>query len=426
MHAMHTLLPCLFLVCCASAEPDLRKPQTATAGNPTGDTAAVFHVWSPDGSRFKLRCTDTLTTLSSQGGGLIPLTDTDRATYLQRYAAQYTDAALYFCSILRCGEGNPTITLLNLRDDDHDLLWLSYDIYGRMNGLDTLISSYGDGQLTTTEIAYRDQYGSLLIAQVRHETFRDEQDTMAYMIDTLIFQSSSSRVDEVPTDPNVPPEHYSLMREPRDLTRHWMEQFANSAPTKVERRSLMSVVPPGKQVFQVAIGDLNGDSWNDYALVLQDDPDGVRDLQIVFTVHDGRGFAQQALYAGLLPDRHSGGFHDPIGEPGLSGISIEGGHLVIARFEGSAWKSESRQEFTYSPKLDGFFLTLEQGRSYHAPTVDVMDAELASYEAMQQQGKALSAEEVERVAFLRKMKEDYMYKPVHYPIGNKPLGSWKY
>jgi len=245
---------------------------------------------------------------------------------------------------------------------------------------------------------------------------------MAYLIDTLLFESGLTRVDELPTDPDVPNEHYSLIREPRDLTRHWMQLFTYSAPTKVVWRSLMQVVPAGRTVFQTAIGDLNGDGWNDYALVLQDDPDGPRDLQIVFTDRE-RGFAQKALYTGLLPDRNSGGFHDPIGEPGLSGISIEGGHLVIARFEGSAWKSESRQEYTYAPKLDGFFLTMEQGRSYHAPTVDVMDEELAAYEAMQQRGQALSPEDAERVAFLRKMKEDYRYKPVYHPIGEKPLGK---
>ena len=380
--------------------------------------------WSPDSTRFRLGCTDTLTTSREQRGGLIPVTDSERAIYLQRYAPRYADAALYFCSILRCGEGNPTITILDLRHDDQDLLWLSFDRDGRLNGLDTLISSFGDGQQATTGIAYRNPYGSLMIAQVSRETFRDEQDTMAYLIDTLLFESGLTRVDELPTDPDVPPEHYSLIREPRDLTRHWMEQSTYSAPTKVLRRSLMQVVPAGKTVFQTAIGDLSGDGWNDYALVLQDDPDGPRDLQIVFTDRE-RGFAQKALYAGLLPDRNSGGFHDPIGEPGLSGVSIADGRLVIAHFEGSAWKSESRAEYTFSPKLDAFYLTMAQGRSYHAPTVDVMDEELAVYEAMQQQGKALSAEEVQRVAFLRKAVEDYAYKTKHYPIGEKPLGSPK-
>jgi len=389
------------------------------------DKAAMANGWSPDSARFARKCTDTLTTDRDQGKGLIPLTEADRAAYLQRFAPRYADAALYFCSILRCGPGNPTITILDLRHDDQDLLWLSYDHYGRLNGLDTLISSFGDGQQATTEIAYRNPYGTLMIAHVSPETFRDEQDTMAYLIDTLLFESGLTRVDELPTDPDVPNEHYSLIREPRDLTRHWMELSTYSAPTKVLRRSLMQVVPAGRIVFQTAIGDLNGDGWNDYALVLQDDPDGPRDLQIVFTDRE-RGFAQQALYTGLLPDRNSGGFHDPLGEPGLNGISIEGGHLVIARFEGSAWKSESRQEYTYAPKLDGFYLTMEQGRSYHAPTVEVMDEELAAYEAMQQRGQALSPEDAERVTFLRKMQEDYRYKPVHYRIGEKPLGNLKY
>lgn len=425
MRSVQLLLPCLLLACCATAEPDTHPQRAEAAASPEVDTAAMVHGWSPDSTRFKLSCTDTLTTSREQGGGLIQLTDADRATYLQRHAPDYADAVLYFCSILRCGAGNPTITILDLRDDDQDLLWLSYDRDGRLTGLDTLISASGDGQEATTERAYRDRYGSLLIEQVSRETFRDEQDTMAYLIDTLLFESGIMRFDELPIDPEVPPEHYSLIRTQRDLTRHWMELSTYSAPNKVHRRSLMQLSPPGKQVIQVAIGDLNGDSWNDYALVLQDDPDGERDLQIVFTDRE-RGFVQKVLALGLLPDRNSGGFHDPIGEPGLSGITIVDGHLVITQFGGSAWKWESRAEYTYSAKLDGFYLTMEQGRSYHAPTVETMDEELATYQAMQQQGQVLSPEDAERVAFLRKAVEDHALKTVHYPIGEKPLGDLKH
>jgi len=429
MKLLSGLLFTFTLVRCASSSFDALAQEPAEAEAPVVTTTAQVPGWTLDTAKFIRSTTDTLYADRYQGPGrrhaLLPLTDTDRITYLQRFAPLYTEASLYFCSILDRTPGIQRITILAERNDDQDLLWLNYDRNGRLNGLDTLISSFGDGQEATTEIAYRNPYGTLMVAQVSRETFRDEQDTMAYLIDTLLFESGLTRVDELPTDPDLPPEHYSLIREPRDLTRHWMELSTYSAPTKIVRRSLMQVVPPGKTVFQTAIGDLNGDGWNDSAPEKKEDPDGPRDLQLVFTDRE-LGFVQKALAMGLLPDRHSGGFHDPIGEPGISGISIESGHLVIARFEGSAWKSESRQEYTYAPKLDGFYLTMEQGRSYHAPTVEVMDEELARFEAMQQQGEALSTEEVERVAFLRKMKADYMYKPVYYPIGEKPLSSWKY
>lgn len=395
-------------------------PADAQEGMPSTVTAVQVLAWSPDTTKFKLRCADTLSTAQDQGGGLIPLTESDRATYLQGQATRYADAALYFCSILDCTPGIRRITILNERKDDHDLLWLNYDAEGYLNGLDTLISTYGDGQHVTTEYAYRDQHGSLRIAQVSRETFRDEQDTMAYLIDTLLFEPGITRVDVEADGSGAPTERYGLVREPRDLTRHWMELSTYSAASKVHRRSLMQLVPPGKQVFQVAIGDLNGDSWNDYALVLQVDPEGPRDLQIVFTDRE-HGFVQKALAMGLLPDRNSGGFHDPIGEPGLSGITIDNGHLVITQFGGSAWKWESRSEYTFSLQLDGLYLTTEQSRSFHAPTVEVMDEELAAYEAMQRKGQTLSAEDTERVQLLRNAVVEHQFKTQNYPIGEKPL-----
>lgn len=391
------------------------------------DVRCQHHVRVRDTAKFTRGRGDTLYADLRQGQGtnppLIPLTDADRSAYLQRHAPLFVDATLYFCSVLDRTSPFTRITILDLRKDDGYLLWLSYDREGRLNGLDTLISASGDGQQETTEIAYRDQNGTLMIEQRGRETLRDEQDTMAYLIDTLVFESGLTRVDELPTDPEVPPEHYGLIRTPRDLTRHWMEQTTYSTPDRIQRRSLMALVPQGKQIFQMAYGDLNNDGWNDYALVLQDDPDGVRDLQIVFTVHDSRGFVQKALLLGLLPDRNSGGFHDPIGEEGISGVSITDGHLVITEFEGSAWKSESRSEYTYSTKLDGFYLTMQQGRSYHAPTVEVMDEELAAYAQMKESGKTYSAEDLQRVKDLRKAEKDYAFRTVHYPIGKRPLGE---
>ncbi|MBK9289650.1 MAG: hypothetical protein IPN38_18755 [Flavobacteriales bacterium] len=334
-------------------------PADAQEGMPSTVTAVQVLAWSPDTTKFKLRCADAATA-QDQGGGLIPLTESDKG----HLPARPGHALCGCCALLPLHPGLHTgdrrITILNERKDDDDLLWLNYDAEGYLNGLDTLISTYGDGQHVTTEYAYRDQHGSLRIAQVSRETFRDEQDTMAYLIDTLLFEPGITRVDVEADGSGAPTERYGLVREPRDLTRHWMELSTYSAASKVHRRSLMQLVPPGKQVFQVAIGDLNGDSWNDYALVLQVDPEGPRALQIVFTDRE-HGFVQKALAMGLLPDRNSGGFHDPIGEPGLSGITIDNGHLVITQFGGSAWKWESRAHIL--TRLDGLYLTTEQSRA---------------------------------------------------------------
>ena len=184
---------------------------------------------------------------------------------------------------------------------------------------------------------------------------------------------------------------------------------------------MKALIPADRRVLQAASGDLDRDGRADHVFVLTSAADEEdRDLLIAFTAHDACGFTQQALLPGFLPGRHSGGFHDPIGEEGISGISIHGDSLVIHIFGGSAWKWEQRSVYQYSRTHNDFFLVREEGRSYHAPSVSTLDEDLRYYEEAAR-NRPLTVEEEQRLAEVRKTEEDYRWKGTSYPLGAKPM-----
>lgn len=94
-------------------------------------------------------------------------------------------------------------------------------------------------------------------------------------------------------------EEYQLERVALNLTRHWMTKYPTEVPTKEQRYSLRSVMPPHTHAFRTAIGDLNGDQVYDYVFALEPvtgfgEGDNLRDLQIVFTTYGG---FQQKLFS---------------------------------------------------------------------------------------------------------------------------------
>lgn len=394
-----------------------------TAAIPVG-TGAVILI---DTTWFPLRSTDTLTTSLYRGPGrqnrLPLLSADDRARLLQEQAPLFADADLYFHALLEVRPDAMRITLLDVRGDDRDVLWLSYDAVGRLDGLDTLITSWGDGQLSVNERTYLDGHGSRLVEHTSRETVRDGNDTMAYRMDTLLFESIGEGNYVLLPGTEEPVMQRSLGRRDRDLTNRWQLQFPTAHPEKEQRRSLRTLIPAGRTVFQAASGDLSGDGAHDFSFILQDDPEGRRDLLVIFAVHDARGFAQEVFAEHFFPERSSGGFHDPIGEPGLSGISIENGQLLMKYFGGSAWKWESRSTYTYSDSLGGFYLTEERSRNYHAPTLHTLDEELAALEAGENDGQKLTEEEAKRSKELRQAVKDAQFTITKFPIGEKRLGS---
>lgn len=125
---------------------------------------------------------------------------------------------------------------------------------------------------------------------------------------------------------------------------------------------MQALVPADRWVLQSASGDLDGDGRADHVLVLTDTADaGDRDLLIAFTSPDACGFTQKAMLPDSCPAGTSGGFRrDPIGEEGISGISIHGDSLVVHLFGGSAWKWEERSVYRYTRPQNDFFLVQEE------------------------------------------------------------------
>ncbi len=402
----------------ATAAVDSMSTATSTIA-PEGFFADHF-----DPGKFLYTSADSLFPGRCASDHLVSLTSEDRAAYLQRYADRFTGSDLHFFSILRCCGAGRQITILCTNNDARDLLWLSYDRENHVNGIDTLLSSYGDGQFATQEYAYW-EHGVLWITQVTEETLRDGNDTMAYLIDTLTYESRVEWASEIfPVNGSEPLPQYDLRRTQQDLTNHWIIQYPTGSPAQEQRRSIRALIPEGKHVFTTAIGDLNNDGWNDHVFVLEPDSadhSADRDLQIVFTSPSAEGFQEKLFLPGFIPGRSAGGFHDPIGEEGYSGIAISGDSLVITLFGGSAWKWQSRSVYRYWEEADDFFLMQEQGRNYHSPAVFNMEQELPEYEARLAAGEVLSTEEEEHYKELKKTEESYRWTPVLYPLGERPM-----
>ncbi|MEZ4807032.1 MAG: hypothetical protein R2815_06090 [Flavobacteriales bacterium] len=139
-----------------------------------------------------------------------------RVALLQHAAKDYAGSTLRFGAKLPF-ENGLRITLFSDRDDDHDLLWLTYDQLGQLQGLDTLASTYGDGQYAVSECIHLNPFGQLLIASIHEETLRDEVDTMAYGRDTLWYEpviQGMVRTDESGDNRT----YYHLKRRPMDLS----------------------------------------------------------------------------------------------------------------------------------------------------------------------------------------------------------------
>ncbi len=349
---------------------------------------------------------------------LVP--ESARAQLLQYALAPYTGATLRYGAKLPFDNGL-RITLLCERDDDHDLLWLTYDRMGQLQGVDTLASTYGDGQYAVSECIYLNPFGQLLVESVHNETLRDEVDTMAYRCDTLVYEPVIEGMAYADESGEI--EHgYQLRRRAVDLTHCWVEKHPVDARPPYAWHSLSEVLPPGRKVLQQASGDLNGDGAEDHVLVLTNDAeDGPRDLLISFTAPDRGRFVQHALLKEFLPEKTSGGFHDPIGEEGISGIRINADTLVITQFGGSAWKWTSTDKYVYDASRKAFYLVETGGRSFHASSEDSWSEELQELEALRKKQK-LNKEEAARYAELKDLAVKATWKSTRYPVGARPMG----
>jgi hypothetical protein len=345
--------------------------------------------------------------------------DEARTELLQHVSANYTSATLRYGAKLPFDNGL-RITLLCERDDDHDLLWLTYDRTGQLQGVDTLASTFGDGQYEVQECIFLNPYGQLLVESVHRETLRDEVDTMAYRCDTLVYEPVVEGMNDAEENGEMK-QRYQLRRRAVDLSRCWVEKHHVDAKLPYPWHSLREVIPPGRRILQQASGDLDRDGAEDHVLVLTNDADdGPRDLLIAFTAPDRGCFVQHTFLKEFLPERTSGGFHDPIGEEGISGIRISADTLVITQFGGSAWKWTSTDKYVYDASRKAFYLVESGGRSFHAPSEDMQAEELHELEALRQKQK-LNKEQAARYAELKELVEKAKWKETRYPVGTRPM-----
>lgn len=354
----------------------------------------------------------TRSTLAPLGGGA-------RERLLQDHAPRYANCALSYGWLLQ--EGPQTrITLLSDRDDDHDLLWLAYDDVGKLVGLDTLASQWGDGQLIRWECADIDPYGNLRVEVVEEETLRDEVDTMAHRRDTLMYTIRVEGTGLLDEQVEVR-SHYALKRLPEDLTRCWVEKHAAANRPPYPWKSLHAVIPEDRKVFQQVIGDLNRDGAQDHVLVLTNEADdGPRDLLIAFTAVDRGQYVQHSLLKAFLPEKTSGGFHDPIGEEGISGISINADTLVITQFGGSAWKWTSTDKYVHDGRRNAFYLVETGGRSFHAAGEEGLHEELKELAILKARQK-LTPEQRVRYTELKDLEEKATWRSTRFAVGQKPM-----
>lgn len=345
--------------------------------------------------------------------------DVARIALLQHAAKDYAGSTLRFGTKLPF-ENGLRITLFCDRDDDHDLLWLSFDQLGQLQGLDTLASTSGDGQYAVSECIHLNPFGQLLIASVREETLRDEVDTMAYCHDTLWYEPVIQGMNHV--DGNGESRTgYRVQRRPTDLSHCWVEKHAVDARSPYAWHSLSEILPQDRRILQQATGDLDRDGAGDHVLVLANEADdGARDLLIAFTAPDRGRFVQHALLRDFLPGKHDGGFHDPIGEEGISGISIRADTLVITQFGGSAWKWTSTDKYVYDASSKAFYLVESGGRSFHASGEESQAKELMELETLRAKQK-LNKEQAARLAELKELAEKATWKTTRYPLGTKPM-----
>ncbi len=155
---------------------------------------------------------------------------------------------------------------------------------------------------------------------------------------------------------------------------------------------------------------------------LASDKDLRRELSGVFFTTLA-GFTEHTFLPGFILEASAGGFHDPIGERGYSGIWVIRDTLVISLFGGSAWKWQTREHYLYDAGRDAFFLVKRQGREFHASTLVIAEGELLELEKIMANGGSLDRDQEQERMRLEKVVADAGWKTTVYRIGEIRLGE---
>jgi hypothetical protein len=393
--------------------------QVANTDTDHGSIAATLPCIIPGAEKFRVQVKDTLfpgryAGSESRIGDLVKLTPEEREHFLRSSAKDHADAELYFFSIIRCEPQMKEVTLLSSHFNGTDILWLAYDGTGTHTGLDTLLSSFADGQQFVEEYAYMDDFGRMLIGHVALETAWDGNDTIAYTVDTLIYEKRLEGYGVIREGSTEAVTEYVIDREPVDLSKHWFVKFPVADPARKQTHSIRPLLR-GRRPIQVAWGDMDGNGMNDIVMVFDPASDAADDARDLLSEH--------TFLPDIIPGASAGGFHDAIDEACCSGISIIRDTLVIGLFGGRAWKWQTRDHYLYDADQDAFFLVKKQTREYHASTLANAEGELFELEQVVAKGGTLDPDQYRERTRLIQVLSDADWKTTLYPIGERRLGE---
>jgi hypothetical protein len=139
---------------------------------------------------------------------------------------------------------------------------------------------------------------------------------------------------------------------------------ASAQPTsKLPPAELLPLIPTGTEYLAHAVGDLNGDSRQDYVLVVEKQtPDELqRLLLVIIRQPDGSLVSRKDNGRIVLCGKCGGIFGDP-----FVGVTASRKTFTVHHYGGSAWRWGSEYQFNYSSRDDTWQLVRVKNFSFHA------------------------------------------------------------
>jgi hypothetical protein len=138
------------------------------------------------------------------------------------------------------------------------------------------------------------------------------------------------------------------------------------AGQKPKLQKIRSFIPPDYDLLDSASGDLNGDGFTDYVLILRSKTEnsknsaGVRPLLLLLGT-EKNNFELTARNDSVVLCRSCGGIYD---DP-YQKVTVHDGYLSVQHLIGSTWKWTRVISFRYDSSIKDFVLDKDEGVSYH-------------------------------------------------------------